>query len=326
MTLLDEVARGWQTAMRKGDFEAAWRETDRIEVPRRQRQAEAGFLRERHHLLWNGDAFDGQRVLVRCNHGLGDTIQFARYVPLIASRASSTTLLVQPPLVDLFACCPDPAYGDVRNGWTDDPPPANEIEVMELPYAFRSTLATLPANATYLTLDPAHASVALPLATSHDNIHVGLVWASSDWDTSRSIPLDVLAPVAQGDRVRLYSLQQGRAAAEWRGASFPIENLAAHTTDIVTLAAAIVRLDLVIAVDCMVAHLAGALGQPVWVLLLHDADWRWMAARSDSPWYPTMRLFRQSGPGNWTDVVRRLSQALCGMRTAGGREVCHDHA
>src|SRR5205814_1293816 len=118
--------------------------------------------------------------------------------------------------------------------------------------------------------------------------HVGLIWAASDWDPSRSIPLCSLAPLRELERVRFYSLQQGAPARDYSHAPFPLCALSPYTEDVITAARAMLELDLIIAVDAMGAHLAGALGRPVWVLLKHEADWRWMNERSDSPWYPTM--------------------------------------
>lgn len=313
---LDDVAVRWEAAMRAGDFERAWRETDRIEERRRADEAEGRRVHRSHHLLWNGTAFDGARVLVRCTHGLGDTLQFVRYVPLLRERARQVIVLAQPHLVHLLR---SPQFGDVRNGWTDEAPPAHEveIEIMELPYAFRSTVDTLPARVPYLPLDNVRAHrAALPAWPHNDAFRVGLVWGSSDWDTSRSIPLSALEPLAEVPGVQFFGLQQGASAEPPANAAFPIVSLSSFTTDIRTAAAVMLELDLVITVDCMVAHLAGALARPVWVMLKHDADWRWMDRRLDSPWYPTMRLFRQPAPGEWAAIGDSVARALA-ANTAG---------
>jgi hypothetical protein len=306
----DDVHDTWMAAMRRGDFEAAWRQTDRIEIPRRRAEALGSFSWQPRHLLWNGSPVENREVLVRCNHGLGDTIQFVRYVPLLRQRAGSVTLFVQPPLLPLFAGVR--AFGDVRNGWTPDTPPHDvEIEIMELPYVFRSTIRTLPRRVPYIPLSPLRAAGnALPLLGPSDGLRVGLLWTASDWDPERSIPLSVLEPLGRIRGVGYVSLQQGDAAAEVRDAPFPIEPYSEHTAEITAVAAAIRKLDLVITVDSMLAHLAGALARPVWVLLQHEADWRWMTARSDSPWYPTMRLFRQPRGGDWTALAWSVARAL----------------
>jgi hypothetical protein len=303
--------------MRRGDFEAAWRQTDRIETNRRALEASGRFTREPHYLSWNGAAFDARRVLVRCAHGLGDTLQFVRYVPLLRERARTVDLLVQPELLPVFEG--ETAFGTVSSGWTEGTPPHEvEIEIMELPYAFRSTVDTVPNEVPYLpsaALD--RAARTLPVLDAGATLNVGLLWSASDWDTSRSVPLELFAPLGRVEGVRYYSLQQGVQRERWRTAPFHIEPLHEHTSDIAAAGAAMRRLDLIITVDGMGAHLAGALGRPVWVLLKQDADWRWMEHRADSPWYPTMRLFRQHERGYWPrvvdDVVGELSRA-CAAR------------
>ena len=296
--------------MRRGDFEAAWQQTDRVELPRRAAQLKPGYVRHSDELKWDGTPFDGRDVLVRCEHGLGDTLQFVRYVPCIRRVARTVTVLVQPSLLNLLGRCPD--LGDVRNGWSDSPPPPHdvEVEVMELPYAFRSTLETLPSRVPYIAPDAARAASGSLPPISAAGLRVGLAWASSEWDESRSIPLQDLAPLARVANVRFYSLQQGRHAQGCGDAPFPLEPYSQHTAAIESAAAAMLELDLVITVDSMVAHLAGALGRPVWVLLKHRADWRWMEGRGDSPWYPTMRLLRQAREGEWAGVAEAIARGL----------------
>jgi hypothetical protein len=310
-----ELARAtsaWMSAMRRGDFEAAWRVTDRLEEGRR-----GGALREPHHLVWDGRSFEDREVLVRCEHGLGDTIQFARYVPRLRDIARDVTFLVQPQLVRLFdgAC----EFGSVHDGWSFEPSPHDvEIEVMELAYAFRSTADTLPKSVPYLP-------VTRLAAFSHDlpplerrAFRVGVLWAASEWDTTRSIPLELLQPLAEIEGVLLYSLQQGSERDAYRTAPFALEPLSHHTAAIESAAAAMLELDLVVTVDAMPAHLAGALGRPTWVLLKHDADWRWMDARTDTPWYPTVRLYRQPRPGDWDAVVERITLDLDKLARGNG--------
>lgn len=308
---LDDVGLRWDAAMRAGDFEAAWRQTDRIELVRRRDEAAGRLVHASHHLLWDGTPFDERRVLVRCNHGLGDTLQFARYIPLLRAVAHHVTVLVQPPLVGFLSTAR--VFGDVRDGWTDEPPPDHDvaIEVMELPYAFRSTIDGLPCSVPYIPLRGLRAGMTqLPGVGAKQALDVGLVWAASEWDPSRSLTVDALAPLASIPNVRFHALQQGPHAAQWRAAPLSIHPLNAHTTEIAACAAAMLKLDLVVTVDCMVAHLAGALGRPVWMLLQRHADWRWMDDRADSPWYPTMRLFRQSRAGSWDGVIAAVANAL----------------
>jgi hypothetical protein len=304
-----DVGERWEAAMRGGDFEEAWRQTDRIEHVRRARAAAGAFTWTPEYLHWSGAAFDDRHVLVRCNHGLGDTLQFIRFVPLLRERARRVTVMAQPELVPLLSNAG--VFGLIRNGWTEEPPPFDvEIEVMELAYAFRCTPATLPAHVPYLPPDRFRARAAASIAPRAEALRVGLLWASSDWDTSRSIPIEMLAPLAAVQGARYFALQQGRRADDWRRAAFPIEPLSSATREITALAAAMLDLDLIVTVDAMVAHLAGALARPVWVLLQEHPDWRWMERRPDSPWYPTMRLFRQPRTGDWRSVAESVASSL----------------
>lgn len=303
---LPDVSGDWFAAMRRGDWEAAWRATDRIELPRRAGQQRPGFRRRPEHLRWDGTPVAGRTVLVRCEHGLGDTLQFMRFVPCLQAR--HVHFMVQPQLLDLLRG--RPGLGDVRNYWTDDPLPAHEVdlEVMELPYALRMTLPQLPPPSPDLAPEsPEGANFGV---ADDGRLHVGLLFASSDWDPSRSIPLTTLAPLFDLDGVQFHSLQQGSAAADPLLDHFGVRRMSPQTQEIARAAAAMRALDLVISIDGMPAHLAATLGRPTWVMLKHDADWRWMHAREDSPWYPTMRLFRQPREGDWDGVARQVAQAL----------------
>jgi hypothetical protein len=305
------IGSSWTEAMRRGDYEAAWRQTDRIELPRRSSAAADGFVRQPYHLLWDGTAFDRRSVVIRCNHGLGDTLQYFRFVPHVNRLARALTIMVQPPLVEMLRGSVD--AGQILNGWVDSPRTMHEveIEIMELAYACRVTTATLPRRVPYLPVKHIREQAkALPVIRNESSLSIGLIWAGSDWDTSRSIPLNVLEPLLHVTGVRWYALQQGREAEAWRDLPVAIEPLSQHTGDVVTAAAAMLELDLIITVDAMPAHLAGALGRPVWVLLKHCADWRWMREHEDTPWYPTMRLFRQPRPGDWASVAHAAAVAL----------------
>jgi hypothetical protein len=173
-----------------------------------------------------------------------------------------------------------------------------DVELMELPHVLRLTPAQIPRAVPYIYVEPAAAS-APPAGTRR----VGIAWRSGDWMPERSIPVALLAAFRKLGGVRWYSLQYPAEPA-------PLESIDLACEDIKTMAARMRTLDLVICVDTMVAHLAGALRIPVWTLLHHDCDWRWMCERADSPWYPTMRLFRQRSPGDWTEVIEEVSEAL----------------
>jgi hypothetical protein len=269
--------------------------------------------REREHerprhlqRVWDGTPLAGRRVLVHCYHGLGDTLQFARFLPRAAALAAELAVWAQPPLIPLLGTLP----GRVRLLPLHDGAPEVErdvdVEIMELAHVFRTELATLPAEVPYLHVAPA------PRLAPADALAVGIVWAAGDWDTRRSVPPELLRPLSVIPNVRLFLLQRGDALARRpAGLGEPV-----GSDDALAAARTMRALDLVIAVDSMPAHLAGALGVPVWTLLHADPDWRWMERRDDSPWYPSMRLFRQPRPGAWEPVVARVAGEL---RALAGR-------
>jgi len=300
----EELGARWFREIRRGDWAAAWRASDAI------LRAHAGvpcWHRPRHEQwVWDGTPLAGRRVLVRCYHGLGDTLQFIRYLPLVRHAAAETIVWAQPALIPLLRTVDgidrlEPLHDAAYEGDYDV-----DVEVMELAHVFRSTVSTVPDAVPYLHADPA------PIA--HDGrLAVGLVWRAGDWDERRSIPFHLLAPLAEIPGIDLHVLQRGPALDEC-----PAGWGTRTGSDDVLRAAQVMRaLDLVITVDSMPAHLAGALGVPVWTLLIDDADWRWMEGRDDSPWYPTMRLFRQPAPGEWAPVLRRVGDELRAL--AAGR-------
>ena len=306
---------GWMCHMLRGDFERAWRLADRDQALLRRDAAFAA--RPRHtRAVWDGTALNGKRVLVRCYHGLGDTIHFIRYMRLLAQRAASVCIEVQPELQDLLSGMSgiDRVYAlsadrdrELRECGCD-----SEVDVTELPYAFRTTLDTIPAGVPYLWPRPAEMAAARRrLAPLAGRRKVGLCWAAGAWRPERSLDPGELAPLAETPGVAFVSLQRGAAYENWRAAPAGPPIAAELTSDSVSeTAAMIANLDLVITVDTMVAHLAGALGVPVWVMLHTAADWRWLLDRDDSPWYPTMRLFRQRARGDWRSVVAEVGAAL----------------
>jgi hypothetical protein len=278
----------WLTHMRRGNFAAAWEISDRS--LRELGDTPDWHLPRHEQHVWRGAPLAGKRVLVRCYRGLGDTIQFARYLPMLRGIAQHVTVWLQPSLIPLFRT----AQGhDQLLPLHDGTPEADydaDVEIMELAHVFRTTVATIPNRIPYFHVDPAE----LPSA---DVRRVGVVWKSGDWDPRRCIPLPLIERLASVPGVTLLSLQQDAAQ----------QPLAKEPLGTARLMRA---LDLVITVDSMPAHLAGALGVPVWTLLRKDADWRWMEGRTDSPWYPTMRLFRQERLGEWEPVIARVRRAL----------------
>lgn len=293
----EDAGKAWMTHMRRGDFAAAWRVSDAV---LRGRGGESCAHLPRHEQwVWNGAPVDGKRVLVRCYHGLGDTLQFIRYAQPLREVAREVIVWAQPELLPLLST----ARGiDRLLPLHDGAPDADfdvDVEVMELAHLFRSTRATLPADVPYLHADPA------PLARD-GRLAVGVVWRAGDWDERRSIPAALLAPLAELPGVTLHILQRGAGLAD-RPAHLGVLS---GSDDVLETARVMKALDLVISVDSMPAHLAGALGVPVWTLLHADPDWRWMEARDDSPWYPTMRLIRQPRAGDWEAVIARVADEL----------------
>jgi hypothetical protein len=295
-----------------GDYEAAWRISDGALLRRPPRAAMLARPRHRRS-VWDGTPFDGRRVVVRCHHGLGDTLQFARYLPLLARVARAVTVVAPASLAPLLqAAAPQIAVkvdtGDCGAPETDHV----EVEITELAYAFRTQSTDILAPVPYLSVDKSRVAALRRRLSQEQRLKIGLVWAAGAWKPERSLPLELLlASLADNPRIAVFSLQRGAAAGAWQAlAPRHVAIGALCSDDVVATAATILALDLVVTVDTMVAHLAGALGVPVWTLLHHAADWRWMLARADSPWYPTMMLFRQSRAGDWDGVVSALGRAV----------------
>jgi hypothetical protein len=288
-------AQRWLEVAKCGNFAEAWTISDRILARHR---ASPDFSRPRHQQsVWTGEPLDGARVLVRCYHGLGDTIQFIRYVPQLRAIAREVILWVQPQLIRLLEGLPGIDRLVALHDGSPDIAYDVDVEIMELPFVFRSTLGTIPRRVPYLDAAPA------PLPDGRPR--VGVVWRAGDWETQRSMPFDAIRGLFDVSTVSWFSLQQRRRPDERHPSLADI----AHD-DLLEVARRVKALDLLITVDSMPAHLAGALAVPVWTLLVHDADWRWMRDRTDSPWYPTMRLFRQSQAGGWANLVQHVQETL----------------
>ena len=292
----EDAGAAWMRHMRGGDFAAAWKVSDAVLHGRRR--AACFHLPRHEQWVWDGRPLDGKRVLVRCYHGLGDTLQFIRFAAPLRERAREVAVWAQPELIPLLRT----ARGVDRLLPLHDGEPEVEfdadVEVMELAHALRCDAATL-GPVPYLHADAA------PLPRDA-RLAVGLVWRAGGWDERRSIPPALLAPLARVPGVSLHLLQRGPG----RGEAPPGLGADAGSDDVARAARVMRALDLVVTVDSMPAHLAGALGVPVWTLLHSDPDWRWMEGRGDSPWYPTMRLFRQARAGEWGPVVARVAAAL----------------
>jgi hypothetical protein len=300
----------WMYFMLRGEFENAWCEADIALTAGRtsgEPPADTPFHLRR---VWDGSAVEGRNVLVRCFHGLGDTIQFVRYVPLLKKVAARVYLECQSELVRLLEMAPGMDGVLFVSNDADAAEDRVEIEMMELPYAFRTTMETIPREVPYLRvppLDTQNERRGFP-ATS---FKIGLAWSSGDWDPQRDIRLGQLLPLRAIPGIAFFSVQRGAAAREiGEVPELQIIQTERESGTTVDTAATIHEMDLIISVDTMVAHLAGALGKPSWLLLPYCADWRWMIAREDSPWYPTMRIFRQIDPGDWEPVIASVTASL----------------
>ena len=276
--------------MRRGDNHAAWACADAILRARDPATRDDPAEPYHRRWVWDGTPLHGQQILVRCYHGLGDTLQFARFLPALRARAAHLTLEAQPELLPLLATIPGPDRLVGFAAAAPTPPSLCDIEIMELSHALR--LPPEAAPPPYL-----HAAPLAPPAGA-----IGLCWQAGDWDPARSIPIADLAPLLATSRP-LYGLHP-------RPAPPGFVNPNGCPPAIADTARVLAGLDLVITVDSMIAHLAGALGRPTWLLLRHDADWRWMGEGAGSPWYPSMRLFRQPAPGAWAAVVKEVSERL----------------
>ena len=297
-------------ALRDGAFREGWRGFEH----RRTTQRGAHDHGTLESAEWRGEALNGRRVLLTHDQGAGDQIQFVRYAALLDARGAKVDVWTSPELAALFS-----RAAGVSNVLTVAPavPCAYDYWCPMMSVPGRLDDDTIPADVPYLSADVNAAAAwrerLAPLADARRKI--GLVWAGNPrhhLDAFRSVQLAELLPLADAPNAEWFALQKG-AAAQQRDdlhERWTIHPLEAELRDFDATAAAIDALDLVITVDTSVAHLAGALGKPVWVLLPAQSDWRWMHARDDSPWYPTARLFRQTTPGDWSAVVADVRAAL----------------
>ena len=268
----------------------------------------------RRYPTWTGPGRGQDRVLVLNDHGLGDTIQFVRYLPRMAAEGIEATFVCPPKLHRLLG-------PTIPSRLVEAPPDESfdaQIALSSLAHAFRTRLETVPADVPYLAVEPALAAKwAARIGAA--GFKIGIVWQGNphpEADPARSFPLAAAAPLAERAGVRLISLQKG--FGEGQIAALPrairVETLGEEFDSgpdaFVDTAAAMSLCDLVVTCDTSIAHLAGALALPVWVALKSDAEWRWMIERDDSPWYPTMRLFRQPRRGAWAEVFEAMARAL----------------
>jgi hypothetical protein len=279
----------WVTAMREERFAAAWALSAEALAARDPATRDDPRLPYHRRWVWDGSDVTGRHVLVRCYHGLGDTIQFARFLPLLARRTASLTVEMQPRLIDLFAgmvgvdrLLPfDPAR----------PLPASDcdIEITELDFVLRAPPGIAPPPYVHAP------RAVLPRET------VGLCYGAGDWDCDRCVPPELFAPICR--RASCITLMP-------EPTNLPVRNPQGCPRDMATTASLVMGVDLVITVDTMIAHLAGAMGKPTRLLLKAEPDWRWSPRATGSPWYPSMRLYAQKRPGDWATVLGRVEGDL----------------
>ncbi|MBP1625998.1 MAG: glycosyl transferase family 9 [Holophagaceae bacterium] len=290
--LFGEMPRGWE------GHEA------RLQVP-----GLVGPVRHFSQPTWRGEPFPGKTLLLHYEQGLGDTLMFVRYAAQVKALGGRVVLEAQPCLADLVATCP--GVDEVVSHGAPLPPFDLQVSLLSLPWVFRTDLDTIPCEVPYLDLpaEVPHRKVfaeLLALAQSHGKSRIGLVWAGSPEhkrDEERSLPPAALGPLAALQGVAWFSFQLGRSEMP----PLPdLISLAPLLSDFSATAYALSGMELVITVDTALAHLAGAMGIPTLLLLPYQPDWRWMLEREDSPWYPSMRIYRQPSPGDWGSVIQQV--------------------
>ena len=293
-----------------GQFRAGW-----IEYEWRNRLEQAqGRIPKMNAPVWNGMAHPGGRILLIGDQGYGDTIQFARYIPLVAARCAEVVLGVSEDLKPLLGRVP--GVGRAFHGWADIPSFTSYCLLSSLPFILGTELDSIPAASRYLEADPARRDAwqARLAAVLPAGQRIGMFWSGRPTHPNnkrRSVPLARFLAMAAMPGVAAIALQKEMPPEDAPVlAASGIADVAAELTDFGETAALVSQLDLVITVDSALGHLAGALGIPVWVLTPTPSDWRWLNDRTDSPWYPSLRLFRQPEPGAWDAVFADVSVAL----------------
>lgn len=313
----DHADAHWNRALLdllRGDFERGWVEYEWrwLKFPE--------FRRHFRQPLWDGFDISGKTILLHAEQGFGDTIQFVRLAPLVAERGATVNLECPRELEGLL----QHVDGVARTFTGGDKLPPFDVHcpLMSIPRALRLTSENIPNAVPYLHADSnLIKSWAARIRPHAGKFNIGIVWAGAPIhrrDAERSIPPAVFAPLSKIDGVQLFSLQKD--ALTGAATDLPLVDLTRGLHDFADTAALMMNLDLIIGVDTAVVHLAGALGRKVWTLLPFSPDWRWLLNRDDSPWYPTMRLFRQTAPGDWNGPLGRVTEALATESQRLGRE------
>ena len=295
----------------RGNWESAWGEYEhRVAVGART-------FAPLPHPLWRGEPLPNERLVLVAEQGLGDTINYARLAGVLADRRFDVTILTSPAMQPLLSTL-GVRIATSAEELARDPKPIRWLPLMSVAGALGIKPGTVPASVPYLATDPARIDSWAQRLGSH-GFKIGINWSSGHGNTrhftKRNIPLAAFAPLARLPGVRLISLQKGEAARDIEQVDFR-DNIEIVDTDpnpnadfFLDTAAVMMRLHLVVTCDTSVAHLAGSLARPVFVALAAIADWRWLLSRNDSPWYPTMRLFRQRALGDWSDPMTKIAAA-----------------
>lgn len=281
-----DLGQAWIEAMRAEDHARAWAVSEAVLAGKDPATRDDPARPYHQRWVWDGRPFDGMDVLVRCYHGLGDTIQFARHLPTLGRRAASVTVEVQPSLTGLLEGMGELIPFDPARPLK---PRTCDLEITELPFALRERPAEVMVP--YLRAEPAP----LPSGT------IGLCHAAGDWDAGRSLDPALFAPVIQ---------RRPAVTLVAEPSALPVLNPEGCLFDMDATAALVAGCDLVVTVDTMIAHLAGALGRPTWLLLKAEPDWRWTPGARTTAWYPTMRLYHQRAAGDWAGVIEEVARDL----------------
>ena len=314
----DYVEAHWNFALlllRLGKFKEGWAEHEWRTKTNKPWSPKRNFPQPQ----WQGEPLAGKTVLVHSEQGLGDVIQFSRYASLLADRGAEVVFFTYPPLARLLQTVPGISRVTVEANAL--PPVDYHVPLLSLPFLLGTELGTIPAIVPYVQADAASSAVWRTRLAAENGRKIGLVWASDPRpndpdacriDQHRNLRLSQFSGLAEIPGITLVSLQKGLPADQLQTlpTGMHVLDVMGEITDFADTAALIASLDLVISVDTSVAHLAGALGKPVWILSRLNGCWRWLENRDDSPWYPTARLFRQTRRGDWDEEMQRLQQEL----------------
>ena len=293
-----------------GDFDRGWQEYEW----RFKRSGAAKVYPHRLHMpRWRGESYRGRRLLVHCEQGMGDVLQFVRYLPSVKERGGQLILEAHAPLVPLLETLP---WIDELISFNEKRPPDTPYDLqtplLSLPGIFDTRPDTIPEKIPYIQIDP-EAGNTWKNHLKADGVNIGLVWTSSDLNPKRNLPIHKCTSWFQDPGLKFIGLQKGSGSGQLlsqKTNTSSITELGPLLNNFHDTAAAMLNLDLVISVDTAAAHLAGALGKRLWLLLPYSADWRWPLDGGDSPWYPGVKIFRQSRAGDWDMVIHLVAEEL----------------